>query len=122
MRRHPVLKLEFFMVVLLAGCASVPPPTESLTRASTAVNDAAQAKADDYAPLELRNAQQKLEQAQALAAQEDYDRAARLADEAAVDAELAAAKSRSAQVERAVEEVRESVRVLREETIIRQGP
>ena len=105
------------LVVALAaaGCASSKGPPPDLSAPRQAVAEADQAGAAEAAPLELRNARQKLEQAATAVERGDYERARFLAAEAAVDAELAEAKARAATVEAAVAELRESIRVLREE-------
>lgn len=103
----------------LGGCASSQPPEEAvsanLAAAQTAVGQADQAGAATYAALEVRNARQKLEQAQQAMERGDRTLAQRLAEQAAVDAELAQVKSRSAKAQQAVTELQESIRVLREE-------
>ena len=103
----------------LAGCASSQPPSEAvsadLATARTAVEQAEQADATNYAALEMRNARQKLEQAQAAMDRGDRMLAQRLAEQAAVDAQLAEVKSRSTKAQNAVTEVQESIRALREE-------
>jgi hypothetical protein len=103
------------LLVLATGCAGskLPPPDFSGPRATIAEAD--QAGASEAAPLLLRNARQKLQQAEDAAANDDMERAQFLAEEAAVDAELAAAMARAANAQAAVDELRESIRVLREE-------
>jgi hypothetical protein len=103
------------LTLAVAGCAGskLPPPDFSGPRSTIAEAD--QAGASESAPLLLRNARQKLQQAETAAADGDMERAQFLADEAAVDAELAAATARAANAQTAVDELRESVRVLREE-------
>lgn len=103
------------LTLAAAGCAGskLPPPDFSGPR--SAIAEADQAGASESAPLLLRNARQKLQQAEAAAADDDMERAQFLAEEAAVDAELAAATARAANAQTAVDELRESIRVLREE-------
>jgi hypothetical protein len=92
------LPVALVLASVLAGCASMPPPTGELSAAQQAVTRADQADADQYAPQELGSARNELAQAQAaMAAGEDED-ARRLALAAAADADLAHARSRAAQV------------------------
>ena len=102
----------------LVGCGSSQPVVDAVpqTRAAEeAVGEAEQAGAPTHAVAELRTARQKLEQAQAALAADDSFLALRLAEQAEVDAELAEAKSREAVALAAITEVRETIRVLREE-------
>jgi hypothetical protein len=78
----------------LAACTPTKPPTDQLGIASRNVANARGAGAAQYAPQELRAAESHLAGANAAMAKQDYDQAAMLAGEAAVDAELAAARSR----------------------------
>jgi predicted S18 family serine protease len=102
-------------VLALEGCAGMPPPEAEVAQASAAIDQALQAGARDHAPIEIKSARQKLQQAHAAVASEYYDIARRLAEQAEIEAELAQAKSQSAQAQLAVQQVRESIRVLREE-------
>lgn len=94
----------FAGLVSLGGCASVPPPTTQLGDAQAARDAAVALDAGTYAPVDLRNADDKLAAATAASAKRDYARATALAEAAVVDAELAAAKARQnkarAEVER----------------------
>ncbi len=101
--------------VALGGCASIPPPETQVARSSAAIDQALQAGAREYAPIELQSAEQKLLQARAAMADGENAAARRLAEQAQVEAELAQAKSQSATAQLAVQQVRESIRVLRDE-------
>lgn len=102
----------------LVGCGSSAPVVDVAPQsraAEEAIAEAEQAGAPTHAAAELRQARQKLDEAQAaLDAGEDV-RALRLAEQAEVDAELAEATSREAVALAAIAEVRETIRVLREE-------
>lgn len=100
----------------LASCASKPPvPNEQLAVSKAAIEQAQRAQANEYAPVELRQAQDKLSQAQAAVQREDYDLAKRLAEQAEVDARHAETKSHSTKARNAVAEINESIQALREE-------
>jgi septal ring factor EnvC (AmiA/AmiB activator) len=102
-------------VLTLAGCASTGDmPREEMAVARAAVDRAAGPAGAD-APVEVSQARDKLERANAAVARKDYDVARRLAEQAEVDANLAEAKSHSARSDRALMEVREGIRQLREE-------
>lgn len=105
--------------LVLVGCGSsapaVGPVQPTITSAERATAEAEQAGAAQSAPLELRTARQKIDRAREVLAQGDDRRALRLAEQAAVDAELAEAKARAATAQTAIDEIRATIRVLREE-------
>jgi hypothetical protein len=103
--------------LLGTACATVPPPTEQMAVTRAAVADADSAGGGTYAAVELQNAHQRLDAANVAMGARDYDNARRYAEEAEADANLAATQARSAQAQRAVAELRESLRVLREEMV-----
>jgi hypothetical protein len=91
-------------VVILAGCATTPPPLTEVDDARAAVARAREAGAEALAPVDLRMAEDRLVRAEAALAAEDYKAALPLARQAGVDAELALANARHARARRAVEE------------------
>lgn len=107
--------LATLAVLTLGGCASTGDmPREEMAVARAAVDRAAGPAGAD-APIEVSQAREKLERANAAVARKDYDVARRLAQQAEVDANLAEAKSHSARSDRALLEVREGIRQLRAE-------
>src|ERR1700681_2496953 len=86
---------------VMAGCASVPAPTEQVAVSKAAVANAVSAGGPEFAPGEMRTAQEKLDGATQAMAVRDYERAQWLAEQAQVDAQLAVSKSRSAKAEKA---------------------
>ena len=102
-------------ILTASGCASTGDlPREQMAVARAAV-DRASGPAGADAPIEVADARNKLERATAAVARKDYDEARRLAEQAEVDANLAEAKSHSLRSGRALQEVREGIRQLREE-------
>lgn len=101
-------------LVLLSACASTPAPSAEIAVARAAVERATGPAAAE-APVEMALARDKITRANAAYAKEDYALARRLASEAEADATLAEAQSRSVRSARALAEVREGVRMLREE-------
>ena len=108
-------------VILAAGCATTPPPVDRIAVARAAVADAESAGAPNYDAIDIKNARDKLDTASLALAAHDNDKARRYADEAEADANLAATRARSLKAERAVAEVRASLRALREEISSRSG-
>lgn len=100
----------------LAACGSkYPPPDSQISLASSAISKAESAGAYEAAPVELKAAREKLNEAKRLMQREDNLSAQRLAEQAIVDANLAEAKARTAKSQDAVNEVKESIRTLQEE-------
>lgn len=108
------------MLIIATSCATTKPPTDELARTQAAINQAEQVGARDYAPLEIREAKKKLEQARELMDRKEFERAARLADQAEVDAELAEVKTLSGKAQKAVNELRESIKALKQEILRNQ--
>lgn len=82
--------------LLLSSCASTPPPMAELDEADAALRQARDLGAEAHAPVELGFAIDKRAAADAAVAERSYARALVLANQAAADAALAAAKSRAA--------------------------
>ena len=101
--------------VIAAGCSSVPPPREEMAVAKTAIANAVSAGGVEYAPVEMRTAQEKMDQANRAMAKEEYDAARRLATEAEADARLAEKMAQAAKARKAESVTQEDIRVLREE-------
>lgn len=100
----------------LAACASVPPPTDAISRAELALQQAETAQAAVHAPGDLLRAREQLEAAKAEARNEEHAQARRLAERSEADSRLAIAKSRAAVAQAANQAARESMEVLRQQT------
>lgn len=109
---------------VLAGCASTPVPTSEIAVSKTALESAMSAGGAEFAPVELKTAQDKLARAEKLVADKDNDRyeeARRLAIEASVDAKAAETRALTAKSEKSLQESQEGRRALQEE-MQRQQP
>ncbi|OOG51125.1 DUF4398 domain-containing protein [Rhodanobacter sp. C01] len=95
-RRIRATTVALALTLALAGCATVPPPDDSMNMAQTQLQAARDAGAADYAPVDLGFAQDKFQQAQTAMAERKYVDAASLAEESRADAELARSKARLA--------------------------
>ena len=100
--------------LLLAGCAGNP-PTEQFAVSNTVLKSATVAGATEYAPVELRTAQEKMARAESLAKEKDYEQARRLAEQAEWDARVAERKALAAKAEKAYQDSQQGVQDLREE-------
>ena len=101
----------------IVACASTPMPVEKLAIAKTSLERAEQAQAAQFAQVELASARNKYAAAQAAVDKHDAEVAARLADQADVDAQLAESTARAKQQEQLVTEMDAGLRDLRNETL-----
>ena len=111
-RRVGIISVVGFII---SACASIPPPTEQMAVSKVAVTNATSAGGNEFAPLPLRSAMEKMDAAEQAMSEEDYPLARQLAEQAQVDAQLAAATARSAKAQKAANALQEDNRVLRKE-------
>jgi len=90
-------------------------PIEQITRAQTLIDQAEKAGAQRFAAADLETARNKVRAAEAAADKGKHEAARELATEAALDAELAAARTSSGEARRAAQELEEGVETLRDE-------
>jgi len=118
MKRHGqvfALALAGAFVGALA-CSTPSQPVKEIGKAEVAVKSAEQEnQAQQAAGLEMTMAREKLERAKTAMREDDYDKAQRLAEEAAVDAELARVKAQSQSAQSAALELERSIQSLRGE-------
>ncbi len=102
-------------VLLLAACATSQPGPDAFASAERAIAAAEAAGADEHAPVEMRFAREKLDEARLGVERRQYDVSFYLIEQAEINAELAIEKSRAAVLRREVNEARRSNEVLGEE-------
>jgi hypothetical protein len=106
-----------FVCAFVGGCATEPArPTEQVTKARSVIQQADKGDAQRYAAADLQRAHDELSSAERAADKRQYEEALRLAEKAEVDADLAAARGSSGAAERAVQEVRQSIETLKQES------
>lgn len=105
------------LAAAVAGCATpdTGPVTRQIASVETMIQQARQSRAEEYAPLELKRAQEKLDAAKTALDEEEVDRATRLAEEAMVEARLAEAKADADRARKRVESEEKDVKMLRDE-------
>ena len=102
--------------LIVTGCAaSVERPVDELAAAQAAIDQAEASQAQRFAPDRLVEAREKIQRARAMSNRGDHEVAARLAEQAQVDAEVAAASAEAAESRQAAAEVSESLRTLERE-------
>lgn len=108
-------------VAVLGACASTPPPVAQMAVAEAAVKRAGSASTTEMAAAELRVATDKLAAARSALTAGDHDRARQLAEQAALDAQVAELHAQAMRSTKAAQETQDAARVLREE-IARKAP
>lgn len=101
--------------VFMTACGSIPAPIEQIAVSNAAVSNATSAGGNEYAPLQLKSAMEKMDAAERAMASKNYVLARQLAEQAQVDAQLAGAMARSAKAQKAADALQEDSRVLRQE-------
>jgi len=101
--------------IVLAGCATTPPPTGELVAGERLLERARLGAVDGAGRSEVERATQWLRDAQALMAARKYDDAMLLSRRAATAAELALARQRLSRVDAGVESMQADIRRLERE-------
>ncbi|WP_448679724.1 DUF4398 domain-containing protein [Pseudomonas nicosulfuronedens] len=114
LRRWRLGLLALGSAALLAGCAGNP-PSEQMAVTESAVNAAVSNGGPEYAPVETKNAQDKLAQARIALNDKEYDQARNLAQQAEWDARVAERKSQAVKAQNAVKDAQQGVMELRQE-------
>ena len=104
----------------IVACAATPVPVEKLAVAGTSIERAEQAQAAQFAQVELDSARNKYAVARAAADKNDAEVAARMADQADIDAQLAESTAKAKQQEQLATEMDAGLRDLRDETLRRE--
>lgn len=109
------LGITAICALFIAACAGIPAPTEQMAVSKAAVNEASSAGGNEFAPVQLKSAMDKMEEAEKAMTAEDYVLARRLAEQAQVDARLAEAVARATKAQKAAGALQESNQILRQE-------
>ena len=112
-RSIPLLVIA--LAAAVGGCASAPVTTPQMAVAEAAVQHATTTSTSENAPGELQIATAKLAAAHDAFARKDMVRAAQLADETEVDAQVAELHAQSVRTAKAAAETQDAARVLSEE-------
>lgn len=104
-------------LLTLAACASTPKPTQALDATDAAIRRAAANRVSDEVSPELRAAREKQATARAADAQHDYLLAARLTEQARLDAELANTKSEVAKLQFNIDGMKKGNEALKQEAL-----
>lgn len=108
--------------MLLAACASVPPPTNLMQRAQQQLDAANQARASDYAPVDLTFAKQRLQSAQAAMNNRKYALARDMANESLADGRLAQTRAELAATRKQISKQNAENKRLRAQLLKKAAP
>lgn len=117
------LFLTVIAMLVVEGCSSTPSVnspvqaslTEQIALSRAAISTANSAGATELAPVALKSARDKMEDAERAMAASHPTLARQLSEQAQVDAQLATATSNAAKAQKAADALREDNRVLRNE-------
>lgn len=110
------------VISALGACASqTQAPDDLAAEAETRIDTATEAQAESEAPVALRTARDQLSDGRQAMRTEKYDLARQYLEKAIVNAEYAIVKSRSEKMQRAAEEVRQTIDTLRIELDAQQS-
>ncbi|MFO1388455.1 DUF4398 domain-containing protein [Cellvibrio sp.] len=108
-------------LIFISGCASTPPPDSQITAAETAIKLAEQAQVTDYASPELVEARKYLADARTEISEKNMTRAARFAQRAQLNAELATAKTAAVKAKEVNDELQKGTSVIKQELQRNEG-
>lgn len=105
-----------FGLLLASGCATNGTlSNQKIQAGEKAILDAKEGNASLNAPAELNVAEENLRQAREAQARKEYEKAARLAERASIDAEYARTKTTTEKTKKPVAEMRKNNEALRQE-------
>lgn len=101
----------------LSACASAPIPEQQISLSKEAVNRAVSADATQYAPLEMKAAQDKMFLMERALGEKNYPQAKLLAEQIEADAHLAERKARAVKWQKQLTDARSGIQVLKQEML-----
>ena len=105
------------VLLALGGCASAVAPNEQIELTRSAVNRAVSADATQYAPVEMRAAQDKLSAMDRALGEKDLKTVRSLAEQAEADARLAERKAQARKTSEQLLDARKGIEVLKQEML-----
>lgn len=101
--------------LMLAGCVTAKPAPGAFEDAEAAIEAAVKAGAEEHAPVELRFAREKLQEARKGMEYRQYDKSIVLIEQSEINSELALEKVRTAEVRARVAEAARQNQLLRDD-------
>ncbi|HXP66826.1 MAG TPA: DUF4398 domain-containing protein [Steroidobacteraceae bacterium] len=109
-------------IISVAACVTTPVPNEKIAVAKSSVQRAEQAGAQEFAPVEMASARDKLARAEKAAADNQTVPATQLAEQANADAQLAEATAQEKRTRKAAMEQDANLQALRQESLRSSQP
>ncbi|NWC94845.1 MULTISPECIES: DUF4398 domain-containing protein [unclassified Pseudomonas] len=101
----------------LSACASAPIPTDQISLAKDAVNRAVSAGATEYAPLQMKTAQDKVFVMERDMGEKNYVKVKALAEQIQADASLAERTATTVKTQKALADAKSGIQVLKQEML-----
>lgn len=117
-KSYQLIGITVAAAIFMAGCAgapTIPAPTEQMALSRSAISSASSAGGSEYAPVQLKSAMDKMDSAEHAMGTKNYGLARQMAEEALVDAQLAAAAARAGKAQKAADALQQSDQVLKKE-------
>ena len=115
--RARTVTLMLAVTATLAGCAGVPAPNDQISLSQSAVASAMSADATQFAPMEMKTAQDKMFLMERAMGERDYVKARSLAEQIEVDAKLAERKATAVKWQQQLQQSEAGVQVLKQEML-----
>lgn len=110
-----------FCAISLAACAHVEPPDTLVTQAQESIEHAHSLGAEEAAPLALREANQNLDKAKQAIDNQEYEQAHRFLEKSMVNSELAVARTNAQRSQKAAEQIEQNLDALRKQIVGTSG-
>ncbi|WMI98137.1 DUF4398 domain-containing protein [Pseudomonas chlororaphis subsp. aurantiaca] len=103
--------------VLISACASAPAPDEQVSLARNALSRAVSAGATQYAPVQMRTAQDKTVLMDRALGEKNFGKAKGLAEQIEADSALAERMARTAKLQKELKDAQTGIQVLKQEML-----
>jgi hypothetical protein len=117
-KSYQLIGVAVATAIFVSGCAStpaIPAPTEQMAVSRATLNAANSAGASEFAPVQLKSAMDKMDTAERAMGAKNYDLARTMAEQAQVDAQLAATAARAGKAQKAADALQQSNQILKKE-------
>lgn len=117
-KSYQLIGVTVAAAIFMTACTSTPAilaPTAQMALSRSAISSASSAGGSEYAPVQLKSAMDKMDSAERAMGTKDYSMARKMAEEAQVDAQLAATAARAGKAQKAADALQQSDQVLKKE-------
>jgi hypothetical protein len=117
MNRTVIWSALLTATLFVSACASTPPPDEQVSLARNALSRAVSAGATEYAPLQMKTAQDKTILMERALGEKNFAQAKGLAEQIEVDSALAERMARTAKSQKELQAAQHGIQVLKQEML-----